>query len=220
MTNIRRFWGVMGVCLLICCGSGCVPQKTLTNAYLDPVANPTTGPAVVVVKVTDLRTFEADPTEAETPTLKGSGESPDRADMSRAIGRAGPANGLTWFYYHYPQELTVENVVQTTVENALRAKGYIVVAKDSKSAANAIPVEVGIRKFWLSTFSSAWYAKLQYEVEVDVKSPVVPEWIGSVAGNSSVTIFRLENPVCETCIVAGLNDLATNLQTKLKSPGG
>jgi len=218
MRKIQRLWVGLGVLSLIWLGGGCVHQKELENAHIEALANPNNGPAVRVLKVTDLRKFEADPQNIQTPTVVNSDEIANRAVTLRAIGK-GENAGYT-FYYTYPEGRTVETEVQTVVENALRTKGYFVVANDSPSAASAIPVTVEIRKSWFWFVTGVWTMTLQYDVVVDVTSPIVLNGgTESAAGHFDITSPFMVDRVCENCICDGLDDLRDKLLPKLKKPG-
>ena len=219
MRNIQRMWAGTIVCSLIFFIGGCVHVVKLSNARVEPVANPASGPAVVVVKVTDARTFEAKPKDRESPTLEKSSDIANPDVTVRAIGRA-KNNGHT-FYFLYPNHEadTVKTAVRGAVENGLRDKGYVVVANDSPGATSAIPVEVTIRKFWVWWQPQVWVIEALYDVEVDVKSPVVLNGgTETVQGHHQIHSGYMTSAITRNCVRDGLKELAVNLQAKLKSP--
>ena len=217
MRSLQRLWVGVGVLSLICLGGGCTHEWELSNARVDPVANPNGGPAAKVLRVTDARKFEANPDDPKTPTLRDSDDIPNRAVTLRAIGKA--TNGPHTFYFIYPEGQTVEMAVQGAVENALRNKGYTVVAGDSPSAAGAIPVEVEIRKSWLWWDVGFWTIEADYEVEVEVKGPIVLNGGTETAtAHYNMSSAYMASAICESCVGNGLGGLAKDIETKLKSP--
>jgi hypothetical protein len=217
MRIIQRLWVGLCVCSSICLG-GCTRVFELPNAHVDALVNPKSGPVVKVVKVTDLRKFEADPPNILTPTVQNNDDIANPSITARAIGK-GKVNGYTIFYIYPNNGPTVETAVQGAVENALREKGYVVAADGSADAAGAIPVEVGIRKFWLTLDEGFWTIEADYAVEVEITSPALLNGTTeSVTASYYINSAFMVPSICEHCIGEGLDQLSINVQPKLKAP--
>jgi len=218
MQKLQRFWlGAVGLSL-ICLTTGCVHQKELSNSgFIEPLTNTNTGQTVKVVTVSDMRKFEKDQSNPQTPTVADANDIGNKAITLRTVGRG--ENGPHKFYFSYPEGRTVESVVRTAVENALLTKGYSVVSNESPSAASAIPVNVDIRKFW-NWFGSAFVVfDINYEVELDVRSPIVLNGgTETVSANYIINTPYIADSLVGKTIEEGFGELIKNMQSKLKNP--
>ena len=194
---------------------GCAHTYEYNGMSVDQVPNPTAGPTVTITKVTDMRKFETDPKNDDTPRLRESKDIGNRAVTSRAFGygRLG-ADSL----YFVMTDQTVEGLVQTAVENALRDRGYSVVANNSPAAANAVPVEVEIRKFWFVLSQGFWTIGLGTDVEVEIKSRLAIDASGteSVVGHYANSVPYFHYAMVRSNPYAAIKDMCDNLKPKLK----
>ena len=109
--------------------------------------------------------------------------------------------------------------MQTAVQNALREKGYSVVAADSPSAASAMPVEVEIHKFWAYIQQGFWTISIDFDVDIALKGPVILNGsVESVTGHQTNNTGYLATGIVENAYSDGLANLVENIKTKIKSP--
>jgi hypothetical protein len=203
---------------------GCTHDWGLAYSRVDPASNPSNGPAVKIVSVTDERSFVADPGEIQTPTVENRKDIGNRAITVRAIGNA--KNGAHTFYFTYVEGQSVETAVRGAVENALRRKGYIVVAPDSPAGASAIPVEVEINKSWC-WWDPGWTTiGVLYDVKINLKSPIVLNGDTATAtGRYEINRVYIVSAEIDECVGQGLDALSKDVETKteksakLRKPG-
>ena len=218
MQKLQRFWRGLVVLSLICLTAGCVHEKELTNSgFIEPLGITNAGHSVKVVSVSDMRKFEKDQPDDQTPTLADANDIGNKAIMLRAVGKGN--NMAHKFYFSYPQGRTVESVVRTAIENALLTKGYSVVSNDSPAAVSAIPINVDIRKFWNWFHTAGFVFDINYEVELDLRSPIVLNGGTETVAADFVTYtpFIADSLVGKN-IEEGLGKLIKNMQPKLKNP--
>ncbi|HEY1684887.1 MAG TPA: hypothetical protein VGG19_08995, partial [Tepidisphaeraceae bacterium] len=165
------------------------------------------------------RQFQAKTKDMKIPTVQHSQDIDNSKVTDRAVGRF--SNGLHTFYFVYGKKegTTVETAVEGAVANALRNKGYMVVPNDSADAARAVPVEVVIQTFWISSEIGVWSGSLKAEIQVSVTSPALREGKAATAsGSHTIHTGYLVSAIPRNCIRDSLNDLTFDLENKFKRP--
>ena len=196
---------------------GCVRAKTVMDLRIPELAgtSPTSGAKVVkIVKVTDLRNFkDGDSAELGTPTVARSNEVTDRAITLRTVGQAHGRSDII-----LPEGRTVEMLVGDAVQKALKERGYSVVSDAAPSVANAIPLEVEIKKFWLWFAPGFWVVTVYYEAEIGLKSPIVLNGKEeTVTGHFDISSPLAVSGMYSGTAESGLDDLIINAKAKFKA---
>jgi hypothetical protein len=207
-----RMWIVFAAMFVLSMSLGCVRAKTVMDLSVPQLSDPHGSKAVKIVKISDLRKFEADPSAWSTPTVARSNEITDRAITVRTIGQGPGKSDLI-----LPEGKTVEMLVGDAVQKALREKGYSVVTDTSPSVTNTIPIEVEIKKFWLWFKPGIWLLTAYYEAEIDLKSPIVLNGNKeTVTGRSDINSPLMVSGIFTGALESGLENLINNVKTKLK----
>lgn len=146
---------VLVVPLLACLfvATGCATTRGVIDVPATMGANPPSGPAVRIDRVTDRRVFEIDPRQANIPSLMNDAEIKDPKITSRAIARKRGGFGKALGDILLPEGRTVMKVVEEALTRSLQDAGYRVVSKQDPEAATAIPVEADIEQI-LGVFSA------------------------------------------------------------------
>ncbi|UGB39656.1 hypothetical protein [Frateuria soli] len=130
------------------------------------------GKPIVIDAVRDARTFEADPNDPSTPSLKkGAGYRLDAEQRKQAIARKRGGFGHA-FGDILLQSGNVESLTRELVVNALASRGYSVVPSDA-APSDAPHVSVDIRQFWAWFTPGMWSASIEARVEtlLDIADP-------------------------------------------------
>jgi hypothetical protein len=213
MFNRNRLLGIIGMVVGLCVLGGCNHTIDFEGMFLDAVPNPTSGPAATITKVTDLRVFEAEPKDKESPRLREPKDIGNRAVTSKAFGFVEMGYNDN---YYVMVDHTVEQLAQTAVENALRNQGYVVVAADSPAAADAVPVEVGIRMLWFFPSPDGW--RTNVELEVQSRLLTNPSGKETVTTNDMNYRWMVHESMARGIVYDTLNDVSDKLKLKLKKP--
>ena len=209
-----RYIIVLGSFLALCIGCGCAPtgpaaERELDGVAIEPVANPTAGPPVVIVKVTDMRQFTSDTSDPSVTSMDRPEQISDRAIRVQTIGRFFASEVVL------PQGQSVETLVLDAVQNGLRAKGYTVVS----NGAAGTPVEVEITKFWMWANGQAFGpAPCACDVEIKLKSPITLSGAAETVAGTYVIHPAMSLGIALAVIDDSLDDLSKNIQAKVKSP--
>jgi hypothetical protein len=151
--------------------SGCATSRGTLDVSQTAVENPGTGVAVAIVRVSDKRSFELDPRQADIPSLKN-GEIHNEAITSRAIARKRNGFGKAMGDILLPEGETVTELVKTTVTNALRKSGYRVIDSADPEFTHAVPIEVDINEFWAWMQPGFWQLTLHHRASIALLGPL------------------------------------------------
>lgn len=122
------------------------------------------GKPIVIDAVRDARTFEADPDDPSTPSLKkGASYRLDADQRKQAIARKRGGFGHA-FGDILLQSGNVESLTRELVTNALASRGYSVLPADA-APADAPHLTVDIRQFWAWFTPGMWSASIEARVE-------------------------------------------------------
>jgi hypothetical protein len=156
-------FGIIG--LLVLLGTGCAPHVVVAIPE-KRMANPTSGPTVVITRVTDHRRFAQEPTVPSVPSLK-QGAISDIALTSRAFGRLATA----WDFL-LPEGRTIAMVVRENLTHALREAGYRVTEDGPSAPQDALKLEVDIVRYWCWFEPGFWFCTLNFKGALDLKGDV------------------------------------------------
>jgi hypothetical protein len=176
LRNIRVLLAVAAVGVL----AGCASSRGTLDFSPPQSRNLGNGPAVRIASVTDARVFAVDPPDPSIPSLKHD-EIKDSAITSRAIARKRGSFGNAVGDILLPEGRTVADLVRAAVARGLREGGYRVLVEADEGYADAAPIDVEIRKFWMWITPGFWAMHLEFRNAVALKGP-----IGPLAGNPEV----------------------------------
>lgn len=152
--------------------TGCAMVQTTANLETPVVANPTTGPVVKIVSVTDNRKFVY-PHEAgdcETPSVDSEQALKNTDLKARAYARQGRCDGGEWANHAMevvPPGQTVASKVKEAVISGFRKAGYRVSDNDP----SAIPVTIQVDQFWTAGGMDGWGVKYINTYTVELSAP-------------------------------------------------
>jgi len=158
------------VALLIGLTTGCASTGVIPSQAAGLVENPDDGIPVRIAEVSDERRFREYAGRRLEPTLRGDDQS--KARRSQAIGRNVTASGSAGANIFLEAPLTVESVVRESIERALRAEGYRVLAEGENGADAAIPLTVAIDQFWAMRSPPSASEYINFEVDARVSGPL------------------------------------------------
>lgn len=173
----RCFASVM-LCGLLLGLVGCAArgvQPTLTKGTLE---NPSAGVAVKLATIADLREFQHSDSRTLTPSLTGDINDPDR--LARVVGRGTTQTSRPGPNIFVAADLTVEGLVRTATERALRQAGFRVLQKEDSGYDAAIAVGVDIEKFWMMQSRPTESPSTEIEMEVRLSGPLPGLDVGRV----------------------------------------
>ncbi len=168
---VVRGSGIVAVMCLAPLAGGCALNRGTIDYRVTAPENPPSGPAVVIIEVTDSRKFEASPDDPSIPSLKNN-EIDDRSLTSRAIARKRNSYGMAMGDIVLPEERAVSDVVREALTRAFRESGYRVV--EAPAAGNATPIRAEIQRFWAWTTIGFWTIKLEQETAVQITGNIGP----------------------------------------------
>lgn len=210
--TLLRLAGSMSFLALGASLSGCALTREELELPVRHGSNPAHGPAVSIVRVSDVRQFELQPHEPSTPSLKY-GEIGEKSITSRAFARKHDAFTALGDIL-LPRGRTVAQVVEETVTRVFQERGYRVVVGNAEP--DAIPVEIDIDRFW------AWSAPGFSEVTVEfsssllVRAPLAGfDSSENFAGRSRIRCQIANEDAWVEVMAKGLEDLAENLAWKI-----
>jgi hypothetical protein len=205
--------GLAGVALLAL-SSACATSRGTLDVRVPAVAS-SQGPAVKIVSVTDRRTFEREPSDPSTPSLKG-GEIEDRSITSRAIARKRNSYGQALGDILLPEGRTVELVGEEALTRGLNESGYRVLREGEDGYDAAVPLQGEILQFWSWFSPGFWAAHLEFASRIRLSGPIEPlgdgeEFSGYVRlGTSAATGRAWLNTINQ-----GLDKLNEDMKTRL-----
>jgi hypothetical protein len=124
--------------------------------------------------------FAVDPPDPSIPSLKHD-EVNDSAITSRAIARKRGSFGNAVGDILLPAGRSVADLVRASVARGLREGGYRVLGEGDDGYADAAPIDVEIRKFWMWITPGFWAMHLEFRNAIALKGPIAP-----LAGNPEV----------------------------------
>lgn len=169
--NIKTFLTIAAA-IIVTQLTGCAMVQTTANLETPVVANPTTGPAVKIVSVTDNRKFVY-PHEAgdcKTPSVDSEKALSDSDLKARAYARQGRCDGGEWANHAMevvPPGQTVASKVKEAVVSGFKKAGY----RMSDSDPSAIPVTIQIDQFWTAFALDGMGGKYIYTYNVVLMAP-------------------------------------------------
>jgi uncharacterized lipoprotein YajG len=217
---MKKLFGYVIIALTALSLGGCATTRSTvmpTVAKAAVPANPTEGPAVKIVAVSDQRVFELKPRSPSSPSLGSETELANTAITSRAIGRKRGGFGMALGDVLLPEGTTVASMIQEAVTNAYRESGYRVLGKDDAGFDAAVPVDVKVKQFWCWDTPGFWQMSLENRMEVLITAPQ-PGFengatVNGYAINHLMAVFEDEWPKIAS---ASLADFNKNLKAKLK----
>jgi hypothetical protein len=170
-TMTRTRIGVLALlAVLSALTTGCALNRSevkLTGPGAETAA-PATGRVVAIRSVKDERVFVDKPSDPSVPSLGEEGASKSSAEIKgRAFGRKRNTYGMALGDVLLEPGNSVEKVVRENLGAALRAEGFQV--RDAATAgANALLLDVRIRKFWAWVTPGFWAVTIDAAIETDV----------------------------------------------------
>jgi hypothetical protein len=201
--------------------SACAIGRSAVDIAL-PTSTATDSKAFVkIVKVEDLRVFEASPPDAGTPSLENANEITDKTITSRAIARKRGGYGMALGDVVLPEGKTVAGLVRSAAQKALQDKGYAVVEEGSPHYAAAQPLNIEIIEFW------SWVAPGAFAMQLDFKSTLKLSGESVLSANPSTVNSHLhDQPIAvfdstwADLTQRGLNDVSDKIKEAIKTPPG
>lgn len=218
--TIRRFRALALPLLIAASLSACATGRSVVD--IAPLMAPATnGTAFAkITEVNDLRSFEASPKDAGTPSLRDSSQIGDKAITSRAIARKRNGYGMALGDIVLPEGKTVAGLVRAAAQRALQNKGYTVVDDTSPQYPAALPVGVDVIDFW-SWFSPGFAtATLRFKSTVRLKSdPIVGPDAPLVESHLSDETMAAFESTWADMIKRGVDDLSLRIEERIKPAG-
>jgi hypothetical protein len=172
-----------------------------------------------IVKVEDLRVFEAAPSDAGTPSLENADEITDKKITARAVARKRGGYGAALGDVVLPEGKTVAGLIRSAATRALQEKGYAVVEEGSPQYATALPLSIQIIDFW------SWVAPGFWTMNLEFKSTLKLEGDALVGADPPAVVSHLKDyPMAVTdgtwadMVQRGINDVSDKIRDEIKSP--
>lgn len=210
----RLFSLILGLIALI--STGCAMNRSVVSVPLEQIDEPTQGTIVVINSVTDQRLFELDPELPSTPSLKD-GAIGDKTLTVRAFARKRNTYGVAMGDVLLPEGESVATLVKQSLTNTLRATGYRVRDGEEDIPADALSLDVDIKKFWCWMEPGFWYITSNFQAELELRGPFFKSGnletveIKTNDGHQVIT----DNDYIKTTQV-GLESLMSQIKEKLK----
>jgi uncharacterized lipoprotein YajG len=198
--------------------SGCAATRSTIDLPVSrpEAARPATQKAVKLVRVSDKRMFELNPSEPSKPSLGNPEEIKDPAITARAIARKRGGFGMALADILLPPGRTVEQVVAEAVASALRDQGYTVVDEKSPAYGSAVPVTVDIQQFWSWLTPGFWAISIEFESIVVIRSTgLFPNPEETIRGYTLVRTIAATDGEWQKTMQQGLADLVEQIKKKL-----
>ncbi len=207
---------IMPWCVAVLMLSGCATGRDTLDVRVAVPVNPDTSNAVVIRSITDSRSFEVDPRQADIPSL--SDEDIDNpAITSRAVARKRNSFGAAMGDILLPEGRTVSALVGEALTKTLRENGFAVYSGDESAPAGALDLDVEIERFW------AWFrpgfARIAMEFAGAVKispNPVNRSGDMRINGQSRVQGQAATNSNWQETIDLGLESLMEDMAEQLR----
>jgi len=212
---VRNLLATAAVALAL---SGCAVGRSSIDLTVPPGEPAGVERAYVKIQVADQRAFQLNPKDPSVPSLAEE-DFNDSALRARAIARKRNSMGQALGDVTLPEGRTVAQLVREAATKALRQQGYAVVDDRSPMAAKAMPLDLGIVKFWSwGTPGFATYT-LTFESEVAMQGDVL-------AGRNATTVrARLEDGfqivtegARQEFMQRGVNQLVEQMKAAIRAP--
>jgi hypothetical protein len=203
---------------LLFLGTGCALGRDVVDVRVAPSANPTAGPLVRIERVTDRRVFQANPPEANIPSLENADDIKNPAVTSRAIARKRGGFGKALGEIALPEGQTVAGLVEEALGRALQEAGYRVVRKGDPAATEGMPIEADIDQFWAWFRPGFWQVAAEFEARISMKAPMAAfQSAEPVKGVARVEGMAITQDDWQKVVNQGLEDLTRNFRERLKT---
>lgn len=154
-------------CAVLLLMSGCATTRSQMRVTVPAprAAVVSGGQPLVIDTLRDVRTFEADPRDPSTPSLKkGAAYALTAAGRKQAIARKRGGFGHAFGDILLPPDENVETLTRQLLTNAFAARGYSVI--DATGApANATHVSADIQQFWAWFTPGFWSATMETHIK-------------------------------------------------------
>jgi len=183
-----------------------------------PSGNPSSGPAVKITRVNDIRPFELRPAVASIPSLKD-GQINNKSITSRALARKRNSYGKALGDILLPEGSSVEDLVHSSAKKALQEQGYVVVEKGDPQYTTALPVELDIHQFWAWVNMGFWALELNFEGVIEPKNrDVFTNSREKIRGHVSLKTQAATERAWAKILSLGLENLGQEFRQNIKNP--
>ena len=145
--------------------AGCAGTAIVPGPSAGVLDNPSSGVAVRIDRVEDMRAFQSSAARTLTPSLRGQD---DPAARSRVIGRATTQAARPGANIFVVPGTTVEEMVEDALGRALRQAGFRVVEEGDPGHDAAIGLEVDIEQFWMKQSLPTESPSTEVEIEARI----------------------------------------------------
>jgi len=185
--------------------SACATNRSVVTVEVPEVdLENKTGKTVKIVSVVDERQFQVKPKKPEIPSLSETEEN-NKDIMARALARKRNGFGKALGDVLLPEGETVIGLIRKTTANAFLESGYEVVKEGDAKFTSAIPIRVGVVKFW------SWIDWGFAELTLRTNSVVVLSSPSEALGEG----IKVENEVVTTHAAVFESDWQKNVQTAI-----
>lgn len=153
--------------------TGCATSRSVVTTDVAAVENPTSGVAVRIEEVEDVRRFAVNPHTPDIPSLSDDRIS-DASLTSRAIGRKRGGFGKALGDVLLDDKDSVSAATTKALVAAFRKAGYRVLGPNDPGYAQAIPVQARINQFWEWIDMGFWQLTLHCRAEVVLQGGIEP----------------------------------------------
>ena len=166
---LRARLALLPVLLLL--GACATNRSTLTLAVPAQGTLVSGHKVAVIDTVTDQRTFEADPDQPSTPSLKkGAKYSLDAEGRSKAIARKRNGYGMAIGDIVLEGDATVQTLTRQLVTQGLQQRGYRVAAPGEAVPADALKLRVNVNEFWAWITPGMWAGTIEARVKTSIEA--------------------------------------------------
>ncbi len=212
---------VIGLGVLI---SGCAGKPEPFTLQVPPLQNPTAGPVVKIIEISDSRTFETAPRQPSIPSMHNVEDLKDPDLVARAVARFRGAFGRGMDNIFLPPDQTMVQVVRDVLENGLREAGYRVVKPGAPGSADAVALKANVPVNW-GWFVPGVKAHFYHRIRVDLVGPwplkdSQSEAARSVSGEAHYSHgWRIYYGPIRRAMIRSFDALIVDLKGKLKPTG-
>lgn len=212
--NIR----IIAVLCLGFLAAGCATSRGVVDVRVPETANPDTANLVKITEVRDLRVFQIKPPQPSTPSLKND-EIGDKSITRRAIARKRNSYGMGLGDILLPPEKSVDRLVKSALENALRESGFAVVSEGEPGYESARALTADIEKFWSWLSPGFWKITLQFEAQIVLKGDwPVDEGKREIYSRSMASGMAATTGLWEQVFNTGIAELIASVKGVINAP--
>jgi hypothetical protein len=206
----KWFCAGLATCALLA-AFGCASSRGTLDYTPPPSQNLGAGPPVRIASVVDARSFQVNPPDPSTPSLKN-GEIEDHSITSRAIARKRNGFGKAIGDILLPEGRSVVELARAAVERGMREGGYRILVESDPGYAEAAPIEVEIRKLWMWISPGFWAMHLEFQAAIALKGPIGPLGVApEVPGYVRLATQAATTGAWTNTLRAGLESFNVNL---------